>query len=65
VAPTMELMAVDEGTSNGHHRYLGRLALSTKGPYGFTVRVLPRRLNGEGPPAEIPVSFAEPLRLLR
>ena len=65
VAPALELMAIDEGAANGRHRYLGRLALATQGPYGFTVRVLPRRLNGDGPPAEIPVSFAEPLRLLR
>ncbi|MHB8312635.1 MAG: alpha-glucan family phosphorylase [Candidatus Dormibacteria bacterium] len=65
IAPRVEMMSVDEGTANGHHRYLGRMALVTQGPYGFTVRVLPRRHNGDGPPAEIPVSFAEPLRLLR
>ncbi|NNM97376.1 MAG: alpha-glucan family phosphorylase [Candidatus Dormibacteraeota bacterium] len=65
IAPRVEMMSVDEGTANGHHRYLGRMALVTQGPYGFTVRVLPRRRNGDGPPAEIPVRFAEPLRLLR
>ncbi|MHB8325336.1 MAG: alpha-glucan family phosphorylase [Candidatus Dormibacteria bacterium] len=65
VAPALELMEFDEGHSNGQHRYRGRLAAVTAGPYGFTVRILPRRLNGDGPPAEVPVRFAEPLRLLR
>ena len=65
VAPLTEVMEVDELTSNGHHRYVGRMALATRGPYGFTVRVMPRRLNRDAPPPEIPVTFAEPQRFLR
>ncbi len=65
VAPHTEAMEVDELTSNGHHRYVGRMALATRGPYGFTVRVMPRRLNRDAPPPEIPVTFAAPQRFLR
>ncbi len=65
VAPHMEPMSVDEQHSNGLHRYLGRMALATLGPCGFTVRVMPRRLNRDSPPPEMPATVARPLRLLR
>ncbi len=65
VCPITESMEVDELTSNGHHRYVGRMGLATRGPYGFTVRVMPRRLNRDAPPPEMPVTFAEPQRFLR
>lgn len=65
VAPHAEPMTVDEKHSNGHHRYLGRMAMATLGPCGFTVRVMPRRLNRDSPPPEMPVALARPLRLLR
>ncbi|MHB1500753.1 MAG: alpha-glucan family phosphorylase [Candidatus Dormibacteria bacterium] len=65
VSPAIESMEVDELISNGPHRYIGRMGLSSRGAYGFTVRVMPRRLNRDAPPPEIPVTFAELQRFLR
>jgi len=64
VAPRTETMEVDESISSGPRRYVGRMSLTHVGPYGFTVRVMPRRLNRDAPPPELPVTFAAPLRLL-
>ncbi len=62
VAPRTERMEVDESSASGPRRYVGRMSLTNVGPYGFAVRVMPRRLNRDAPPPELPVTFATPLR---
>jgi starch phosphorylase len=64
-SPAMEGMTLDSSASNRHFRYVGRLALKRAGQYGFTVRVMPRRLGLEAPAPAAPVRLAEPLRLKR
>jgi starch phosphorylase len=62
-APELERMRLEPSGSNQHFRYLGRLPLVRSGPYGFTVRVMPRQLGLDAPPPASPVRLAEPLRL--
>jgi starch phosphorylase len=64
-SPAMEGMTLDSSAPNRHFRYVGRVTLKRAGSYGFTVRVMPRRLGLEAPAPAAPVRLAEPLRLKR
>jgi starch phosphorylase len=62
-APEVERMRLEPSGVNPHFRYVGRLPLVRPGPYGFTVRVMPRQLGLDAPPPASPVRLAEPPRL--
>jgi len=42
VDTTVASLGLGETYEGGRHRFEGRVALSTTGPFGYTVRVLPR-----------------------